>query len=75
MTDLITFIENNENLTVYTGGNIHELYCYLEMIGTQAILTTSGQRSHNFGPSYYTKNDTANIQPVIAAFHIRQKSI
>ena len=62
MIDLITFLDNNGKSAVYTGGNIRGLYRYLEMIGSPTTLTTSGQRSHNFGPSYSTNNDTATLQ-------------
>ena len=47
MTDLITFLNNNRNSDIYKGGKIHTLYRYLEMIGSQEKLTTSGQRSHH----------------------------
>ena len=75
MTYLIIFLDNNRKLAVYTGGNIHELYCYLEMIGSPTKLTTSGQRSNHFGPSSSTNNDTANIKTIIAAQRIIQKGI
>ena len=55
MTYLITFLDNNEKYAVYTGGNIHGLYHYLEMIGSQTTFTTSSQRSYHFGPPYFTK--------------------
>ena len=45
MKDIITFHENNGKLAVYTGGNIHGLYCYLEIIGYPTTLTTSGHCS------------------------------
>ena len=61
MTYLITFLENNGKLDVYTGGNVHGLYCYLEMIGAPTTFTTSGQRSHHFGTSYSTNNDAENL--------------
>ena len=47
MEDIFTLLDNNGKSTVYTGGNIHGIYCYLEMIGTPTTLTTSGQQSHN----------------------------
>ena len=75
MTDLITFIENNGKSAVYTGVNIHEIYFYLEMIGAPNTLTISGQRSHHFGPSSSTKNDTENLQTFITALLIIQRSI
>ena len=43
MTDLITFLDNNGKYAVYTGGEIHEIYRYLEMNGAPTTLTTSGQ--------------------------------
>ena len=75
MTDLIKFLENNKKQAVYTGGNIHGIYFYLEMIGAPTISTTSYQCSHNFGPSCCTNNDTGTKQPVIEALHIRQNII
>ena len=75
MTDLITFLDNNGKYAVYTGGDIHGIYRYLEMIGSPTTLTTSGQRFHNFGHSYSSNNDAATLQPVIAALRMRQKSI
>ena len=50
MTDFITFLDKNRKYAVYTGGNIHGLYFYLEIIETPTTLTTSGQQSHHFGP-------------------------
>ena len=41
ITDLITFLENNGRSDVYTGGDIHGIYRYLEMIGDPTTLTTS----------------------------------
>ena len=75
MTGLITFLDNNRKSTFYIGLDIHGIYSYLEMIGTPTTLTTSGQRSHNFSPSYSINNDTATLQPVIADLCTRQKSI
>ena len=75
MTDLITFIDTKGKYTVYDGGDIHGIYRYLEIIGAPTTLTTSGHRSHNFGPSYSSNNDATTLQPVIAALRMRQKSI
>ena len=50
MKDLIPFLDNNGKSSIYTGGKIHGIYRYLEMIGAPTILMTSGQRSNNFGP-------------------------
>ena len=75
MTYLITFLDNNVKSTVSTGGNIRVLYSYQYYIGDPTTMTTSGQRSHNFGPSYFIKNYTESLQPVIAALHMRQKII
>ena len=70
MTDLITLLDNNVKSAFYTEGNIHGLYCYLEIIGAPTTLTTSGQRSHNFGSSYSNNNYSAYLQPVIAALRM-----
>ena len=70
MKYIITSPDNNGKLAVYIGRNIHGIYSYLEMIGAPAILTTSCESSHHFGPSYFTNNDTATIHPVIADIHV-----
>ena len=75
ITDIITIIDNKGKYAVYTGGNINGIYCYIEMIGAPTKFTTSGQRSHNFGPSSYIKNNTQYLQSVISALRIIQKSI
>ena len=75
MIDIINFLDNNGKSAVYTGGDIHCIYRYLEMIGDPTTLTTSGQHSHNSWPSYSINNDAENLQPVVAAFRTRQKSI
>ena len=56
MTDLITFLENNEKSAIYIGGDINEIYRYLEMIGAPTTLTNLGQRSHHFRPSSSINN-------------------
>ena len=70
-TDLITLLENSGTSDVYTGLNIHVLYRYLEMIGSPTKLNTSGQRSHNFGPSYSINNYTKYLQKFIEDLHMR----
>ena len=75
MTDIITLIENNGKSAVYAGGDINGIYRYLEIIGAPTPLTTSGQLSNNFSPSYSINNDAATIQPVIADLCTIQKSI
>ena len=50
ITHPIKLLENNRKYAVYTGGNIHVLYRYLEIIADPTTLTTSGQRYHHFGP-------------------------
>ena len=75
MEDLITYLDNNVKSVVYKGGGIHWTYCYLDMIGSPITLTTSGQWSNHFSPSYSIKNDTAYLQPVITALCTRQKNI
>ena len=67
MIDLITFLDSNGKLAVYTGGNINGLYLYLGMIGYPTTSTTSGHRYHHLGPLYSTNNDTYNLQTVIAS--------
>ena len=75
MTDLITFLEKNGKSIVYTGGDIHGIHRYLEMVGAPTTLTTSCQRSHHFGPSSSSNNDAATLQPVIVVLCMRQKII
>ena len=75
MTDLITFLDNKVKYSAYTGGDIHGINCYLEIIGSPTKLDISGQSYHPLNPSSSIKNDAATIQPVIAAICTRQKSI
>ena len=75
MKYIIIFLDNNGNLAVYTGGNMHVIYCYLEMITAPTSLTSSGQRYDNVGTPYSNNNETETIQPVISALRIIQKSI
>ena len=75
MADIIKFIDKNGKCSVYTGGYIHGIYRYLDMIGAPTTLTNSGQRSNNFSPSSSIKNDTVSVQPVIADLRIIHKSI
>ena len=75
MTDLITFLDNNGKSDVYTGGEIHGIYYYLDIIGDPTKLTTSGQRYRHFIPSSSINNDTAYLHTVIVALCTRQKSI
>ena len=75
MTYLITFLENNRKSDFHTGGYIHGIYRYLVIIGSPTTLTTSGQSSHHFVPTYSRKNDAATIHTVIVALRMRQKSI
>ena len=75
MIDITTLIINNGKYAVYTGGDIHGIYFYLDMIGAPTTLTTSGQRSHHFSQSSSINNYTESTQPVIVALRIRQKSI
>ena len=75
MIDPLTFLDNNIKSGVYTGRNMNVIYFYIEMIGDPTTLTTSGQCSRHFGPSYSIKNDIASLHPFISNVHIRQKSI
>ena len=75
MIDLITFLDNNGKSAIYTGGDIHGIYRYLEMIRAPKLFTTSVQSSHHFIPSSSINNDAETLQPIIAALYMRQKSI
>ena len=72
---LITLLDNNGNLALYTGVNIHGIYHYLEMIGNPTTFNTLGYCSNHFGPSSYIKIDTKNIQPAIVSLSLKQRSI
>ena len=65
MTYLITFLDKNGKSDVFTGGDIHGIYRYLEMIVSPTTLNTSGQHSHHFGPSSSRKNYAETLQLVI----------
>ena len=65
MTDLINFLDKNVKSAAYTGGDIHGIYRYLDMIGAPTTLTTSIHSPHHFGPSSSSNNDAATLQPVI----------
>ena len=67
MTDITILPDNNGKLAIYTWDNIYGLYCYLEIIRAPTNLTSLGQISHNFDPGSSTKNDTANLKPIIEA--------
>ena len=75
MTYIITFLDNNRKSAVYTGGDIHDIYRYLETIGDPTTLTTSDQRSHHFVPLSSSNNYAETLHPVIADLYMRQKSI
>ena len=75
MTDLVTLLDNNRKSTVYTGGDIHGIYHYLNMIGSPTTLTASVRRSHHFRALSSIKNDASYLRPVIAALRTRRKSI
>ena len=75
MTYLITLLNNNIKYAVYIGGNVHGINSYIEMIGSPTKLTTSGQRSHCFGPSSSINNAPASTQPVFPAIHMIPKII
>ena len=47
----------------------------IQMIGYPTTLTNSGYCSHHFSLSSTRNNDSENLQPVIAALCMRQKSI
>ena len=61
MIDLITFLEKNRKYAIYTGGDIHGIYRYLEMIGVPKTLAALCQRSHSFRPSSYINNYAATL--------------
>ena len=49
ITGLITYIDNHGKEALYSGSNIHYLYCYLYIIGDPTILIYSSCISHYFG--------------------------
>ena len=50
MTYLIIFLDNNGKYAFFTGGDIHGIYRYLEIIVDPTTLTTSVQISHHVSP-------------------------
>ena len=75
MTDLIILRCNNGQLDIYTEGNIHGLYCYLEIIRSPTYLNSSVNSSNHVGNSFFTNNGTATLHIVISALHIIKKGI
>ena len=73
MKYLITLLDSNRKSAVYTGGDIHGIYRYIEIIGAPTTFTTSGQRSHNFSPSSSIRNDAATLQPIIVVLRTRHQ--
>ena len=71
MIDLITFLDNNRKYAVYTVGNIHGIYSYIEIIKAPTKLTTSGKSSNHLCPSYSINNYTASIQTDIEDLQMR----
>ena len=61
MTYLITLLEKNRKYAIYTGGDIHGIYRYLEMIGVTKTLAALCQRYHSFRPSSYINNYAATL--------------
>ena len=70
MKYLIILIENNGKLAICTGGNIHVIYHYLDIIGAPTNLTSFGHRYHPYINSSSTKNNKASPQTFIAALCI-----
>ena len=68
MTDIITFLDNNGKYIVYTGGDIHGVYRYLETILDLTILTTSVQRSNHFRLSSSRNNDAELSSQLLQLF-------
>ena len=75
MTDLITFLNNNGKSDVYTGGDIHRIYHYLELNEYPETFTTPFQCSRHFSPLYSINNDAETIMPVISDLRMTQKII
>ena len=71
MKDLVTFLDNDGKLAVYTAGNIHGLSSYLEIIVSPTTLTTSGRRCHHFVPKSSINNDTETLHPFVSALFMR----
>ena len=58
MIDIITFLDNNGKYCFSTGGYIHGIYRYLDIIGAPVALNTSVQNSYHLSDSYSINNDT-----------------
>ena len=71
MKDNITFLDNNGKSYFSTGGNIHGIYSYLDIIGASTTLTTSVHYAHNFGTLSSINNDTESIHPVVTDLRMR----
>ena len=71
MTDFTALLENNRGSDIYTGGNIHGLYCYLEIIGSPPTLITLVTALIILVNLSSTNNDTAILRPVIAYLRTR----
>ena len=71
MTDLTTYLDNNEIFLFIQGGSIHGLYPYIEMIVDPTAWTTSVWCSRHFGTSFSINTDAATLQPIIAALCMR----
>ena len=75
MTYIISFLDNNGKLDIYTGGGIHGLYHYLEIIGSTSNLTSSDHIYSYFGTTSSTNNDIANLRPVVSDLHVWQNIV
>ena len=71
MTNLKKLLDKKGKSTIYKGGDIHGIYCYLEMIEAPTTLTTSGHRSHHFSLLFSINNDAATLHPVISVLRTR----
>ena len=72
---IIKFLNNNGKSDIYTGGNIHGIFCYREKIVAPSTLTTSCCYYKHVGPSSCINNNIATFQPIIDDICIQQKTI
>ena len=72
MTYLITYFDHYGKYAYYSGIDIHDLYCYLDVLEYPTKLTYSDQNSHSF----YLKTNTESVsQHTFIATLIDRKSI
>ena len=73
MTDPIPYLDHTGKYKSYSGSDINDLFCYIEIIGVPMNLTYSGHNYHYF--DLKTNTDSGYLYPVISALRGRQRII